>query len=121
MGKAHNNEIVILCKMSEIFIFRNYSLWLKSYSENSELLRTELKGRVLFLSFVKCNLSCSMRHIILTLIKLENIYRRNRKNYNVTHFPRNVVTFDFKVFLTFFSSQIFRKYFVCLPNMCDVW
>jgi len=28
LGKAHKNDIVILCKMSELFIFRNSSLWL---------------------------------------------------------------------------------------------
>lgn len=121
MGNKHKTEIVILFEMSLLFIFRNSNLCLKSYSENSELQRTELKSRVQFLSFVKRNLYSSQRHTILTLIKLGKIYKRNRENYNVTHFRRNVVTLYCKVFLTFFSPQIFRKYFVCLPSMCDVW
>lgn len=57
MGNKHKNEIVILFKMSEIFFLCSSNLWLKSYSENSELLRTELKSRVQCLSFVKRNLS----------------------------------------------------------------
>jgi hypothetical protein len=86
--------------MNEILIFRNSNLWLKSYSENSELLRTELESRVRFLSFVKRNLSCSLRHKFLRLIKLEKTYKRNRVNYSVTHCRRNVMTSDCKVFLT---------------------
>lgn len=121
LGNTGKNEIVLLFKMTELYIFRKSNLWLKAYSENTGLLRTEFKNRVQFLSAVKHNLYCSLRHIVLTQIKLEKMYKRNRENYNVTHFRRNVGKLDYKVFLLFFSSQIFRKYFVCLPNMCDVW
>jgi hypothetical protein len=106
--------------MSELFIFRNSNLWLKSYSENSELLRTELKSRVRFLSFVKRNLSCSPRHIILTLTKLEKIQTKPRE-LQCDSFPkkRSDVRLQgiFNVFLLTDFQKIFRllaKYVRCL-------